>query len=208
LTQLKNISSNIKADSKIGLFGGTFDPVHTGHLIIAETVRECAGLDLVIFIPAAHPPHKQYDLMFSAGERFEMLSRAVQGNEGFTVTDIEMNRSGPSYTIDTIREMKAAVPPGVDMSFILGKDNLHEMSFWKDPQDIVRECKILVADRRCDKEIPVPGWLKDRVRFIKTPLIDISSSDIRLAISEGRSIRYLVPGTVLDFICNLDSPGL
>ena len=117
----------IKANKKIGLFGGTFDPVHTGHLIIAETLREKASLNDVIFIPSAQPPHKHQELMFDAEQRFTMLKDAIKDNPGFLVSDIEMKREGPSYTIDTLREFKAKVSPAVELFFIVGKDNLYDV---------------------------------------------------------------------------------
>ena len=101
---LKSRLNKLKTNKKVGLFGGTFDPVHTGHLIIAETVFEQANLEAVIFIPSARPPHKHHELMFDAQQRFKMLSEAIKGNPNFLVSDIEMNRKGPSYTIDTRHE--------------------------------------------------------------------------------------------------------
>ena len=104
---------------KIGLFGGTFDPIHNGHLIIADAVRETKSLDLVIFIPSAHPPHKGIDLMFNAQQRLKMLSLAIKDDPEFSVSDIEMQRHGPSYTIDTIRDIKTQFPAYSSFSFIL-----------------------------------------------------------------------------------------
>ncbi|MFC1693323.1 nicotinate-nucleotide adenylyltransferase [Candidatus Latescibacterota bacterium] len=185
---------------KIGLFGGTFDPVHIGHVIIAGSILEQKNLDSVIFIPSAHPPHKDYTLMFSPDDRFRMISMAVQDDPRFAVSDIELQRAGPSYTIDTIHEIKETLPSGTDMSFILGMDNLHELSLWKDPHNIVRECGLLVARRVCDQDREIPDWLKNYVEIVDVPLIEISSSDIRKRIKNGKNIRYLVPDSVLDEI--------
>ena len=193
----------IKFDKRIGLFGGTFDPVHTGHLIIAETVCEQANLDVVMFIPSANPPHKNRELMFDADQRFRMLSEAIKDNPNFIVSDIEMQREGPSFTIDTIRKIKDDLPPETELSFVVGRDNLYEMETWKETEAILEECTILVADRICGKKGDIPDWLKKKVVFVKVPLIEISSSEIRKRIREGKSIRYLVPDVVADMIKKL-----
>lgn len=188
--------NKLKASKKVGLFGGTFDPVHTGHLIIAEKVLERANLDVVMFVPSARPPHKNHELMFDARQRFKMLSDAIKDNPNFLVSDIEMNREGPSYTIDTIREIKAQLPAETEIIFIVGKDNLYEMEMWKDPRAIVGECTILAVDRLCGEKRDIPEWLQSKVEFVEAPLIEISSSEIRQRIIDGKSIRYLVPDVV------------
>lgn len=185
---------------KIGLFGGTFDPVHIGHLIIADSICDLKCLDKVIFIPSARPPHKGSDILFDAGERFKLLSLAVHGDPRFLVSDIEMRREGPSYTIDTIREFKAMLPPDTELSFIVGMDNLYEIDLWKNPYDIIRECRILVAGRICDKSRKISDWLIGNIEMLDVPLIEVSSSDIRKRIREGRNIRYLVPDAVANEI--------
>ena len=190
------MKKNLPENKKIGLFGGTFDPVHIGHLIIAETVLEQSGLDMVMFIPSARPPRKHHELMFTAHKRLKMLSEAIKDNPNLVVSDIEMKREGPSYTIDTIREIKAALPSGTELSFIVGKDNLYEMETWKDPHAIIEECTILVADRICEKKCDIPYWLKTKVKMVNIPLLEISSSEIRNRIRKGKSIRYMVPEVV------------
>lgn len=185
---------------KIGLFGGTFDPVHNGHLIIARSVCETLGLNSVIFIPSARPPHKNSDIMFSAEQRFRMLRLAIKKIPCFTVSDIEMTRKGPSYTIDTILEIKKILQADTDLVFIVGRDNLSDIETWKDPQAILEQCKIVVADRPVTPQNDSPEWLMKKVEFVKVPLIEISSSDIRCRIREKKSIRYLVPDSVTDII--------
>ncbi|MFC1574116.1 nicotinate-nucleotide adenylyltransferase [Candidatus Latescibacterota bacterium] len=189
---------------KIGLFGGTFDPVHTGHLIIAQSVRESLGIASIIFIPSARPPHKNTDIMFTPEERYSMLSAALEGNPHFLISDIEMKRQGPSYTIDTIKEIKSTVAPNTEIYFIVGRDNLIEISSWKEPHSIIEETRILAADRPGHEDDTIPGWLMNAVKLVHTPLIDISSSDIRARIREGKSIRYLVPDAVYKLIENVD----
>lgn len=193
---MNSVFDNLKTRKKIGIFGGTFDPVHTGHMIIAEAVLEQANLDAIIFIPSARPPHKYYELMFDAKRRFKMLSEAVKNNPNFFVSDIEMNRKGPSYTVDTIREIKAQLTSETEIVFIIGKDSLYEMEMWKNPHALVEECTILVADRYCTEKRDIPGWLQAKIEIVKAPLIDISSSAIRQKIRDGKSIRYLVPDVV------------
>ena len=178
---------------KIGLFGGTFDPVHIGHLIIAQEIYQQCDLDKIIFIPSARPPHKSSDIMFTAQERFRMLSSVIQNNPDFEVSDIEMRREGFSYTIDTILEMKAVMPAETDFYFIVGKDNLFEINTWKNPSAIFDQCTVIVADRPYYDNREIPEKFHDKVRFINVPLIDISSSDIRRRIREKKSIRYIVP---------------
>jgi nicotinate-nucleotide adenylyltransferase len=184
----------------VGLFGGTFDPVHTGHLIIAEFLREKAGLDRIVFVPAALPPHKPAERMFDAGERCRMLQAAIAGNPKFALSDIELLRDGPSYSIDTVREMKATLPEGTRLVFIIGRDNLLDMDKWKDPQALVAESTLLIADRICNCPFEVPGWLAGRFELVRSPLIQISSTDIRRRIREGLSIRYLVPDVVREIV--------
>ena len=197
---MKNESEVKSANKSIGLFGGTFDPVHNGHLIIAESIREQAGLDVVTFIPSANPPHKPHELMFDAEQRFRMLSDAVRNNPGFSVSDIEMQRKGPSFTIDTIREIKAGLSPETRLSFIVGKDNLYDLETWKETKAILEECTVLAANRLCDIKRDIPDWLRSKVVFVKVPLIEISSSEIRKRIRKGKSIRYLVPHSAADMI--------
>jgi len=188
---MKNIGKNV------ALFGGTFDPVHIGHVIIAASMTEAKNLDDVIFIPSARPPHKRDGgLLFTPEERYRLLSLAIEDTPGFHVSDIEMKREGLSYTIDTIREMKEILPPETRLSFIVGMDNLYEITLWKDPEDIVRECSILVAKRLCDKEREIPRWLLESVEIVDVPLIEVSSSDIRRRIREGKPFRFLVPDAV------------
>ena len=186
--------------TKIGLFGGTFDPVHIGHLIIAQSVHENLSLDITLFIPSAYPPHKGTDIMFSPETRYAMLSRAIEGNPHFEVSDIEMKRKGPSYTIDTIRELKTTLTEDTELTFIVGRDNLPEISMWKEPDSILEECRFVIADRPSVNKIDIPEWMNGRVASVNVPLIDISSSWIRSRIRSGKNIRYLVPDVVSDMI--------
>ena len=161
------------------------------------------GLDEVIFIPSANPPHKRHDLMFTRDQRLSFLAEAIHFNPSFSVSDIEMRRTGPSFTIDTIREIRSGLEAGDELFFILGRDNLYELETWKDASSILEECTVLVADRVCGNERSVPDWLASKIVTVTVPLIAISSSDIRRRIDDGKSIRYLVPDAVFDAINSL-----
>ena len=174
--------------------------VHVGHLIIAGAVLEGADLDGVIFIPSARPPHKDNDIMFTPDQRYEMLRLAVAGDPHFDVSSIEMNRAGPSYTIDTIREMGDELPADTELFFLVGRDNLTEIDTWKEPGAILDECTVLVADRPGGSHRVMPAHLAGRVREVRTPGIEISSSDIRRRIRDGMSFLHLVPAGVHDHI--------
>lgn len=181
--------------SRLGLFGGTFDPPHLGHLIIAQAIYENTPLDRVCFIPSAHPPHKSDDVMFPADTRYRMTNAALEGYDSFEISDCELKREGPSYTVDTIQYFRS-LHPYDDLYFIVGRDNLKELRTWRDPGKIIEMCKILVADRTGCPEVSVPAWLEGHVIFVDTPLIEISSTDIRTRIRERKTITHLVPEPV------------
>lgn len=197
---MKKLQERIQKSKKVGLFGGTFDPVHNGHLIISKYILEKAGLDIIVFIPSANPPHKSHELMFGPDERYKMLAAALKKEPDFAVSDIEMKRKGFSFTIDTIRTFRKLMSPDAELYFIIGKDTLYEIKMWKDPEDIIKECTLLVADRVCHNERTVPGWITEKARFIETPLIEISSTEIKKRIAEFKSIRSFVPDKVADMI--------
>ncbi len=193
---------------RIGIFGGTFDPVHLGHLIIAEQAREQARLDQVWFVPSARPPHKLEKPITPFDRRAEMLQLAVAGQPNFLVDLIEKERPGPSFTADTLADVHR-LRPGNDYCLILGADCLPDFPTWHEPERIVELSTLLVAAR--------PGWpvwtgaqlaaalgLADagKVRLVPIliPLIEISSRDLRTRASEGRSILYLVPRAVEVYI--------
>ncbi len=192
---------------RIGIFGGTFDPVHLGHLIIADQAREQARLDQVWFVPSARPPHKLDKPMTAFDRRAEMLQLAIAGQEDFRVELIEKDRPGPSFTADTLADLNR-LHPGNDWFLILGADCLPDLAKWHEPLRIVEQASLLVAAR--------PGWTvwpaeqlaaslgiaADKVRLepVLIPLIEISSRDLRRRASEGRSIAFMVPRAVEVFI--------
>ena len=206
---------------KIGLFGGTFDPIHWGHLRSAEEVRETFSLDRVYFIPASNPPHKRRKPTTSARDRFEMVRLAIARNSGFGVSDVELLRRGKSYSIDTIRYFAQRNSPGHSFYFILGLDAFSEIDSWKDVQDIFPLCHFMVTSRPGSgdgmfyRTIPVAvrrGFCYDPrekayrhkggkyLFFTRLTDIAISASEIRNRLKGGKSIRYLVPLNIETYI--------
>ncbi|MFA5089705.1 MAG: nicotinate-nucleotide adenylyltransferase [Candidatus Omnitrophota bacterium] len=180
---------------RIGILGGTFNPVHIGHLILAEETREKLSLDRIVFVPACLPPHKDQSDIASGGDRYAMLKMAIQGNPYFSVSDAEIRRKGHSYTIDTIKEFKGLYPQD-ELYFITGSDLLKYLDDWKDLNEIIGMVRFLVATR--------PGYpLEEIPNYIATVAIravDISAFEIRQAIKENKSFRYLVPEAVFNYI--------
>lgn len=189
---------------RIGIFGGTFDPVHLGHLIVAEQCREQGWLDQVWFIPAARPPHKQDRPLTPFNHRTEMLALAIAGQPAFRVEEMERDRPGPSYTSDTL-DVIHQQQADAELFLIVGSDTLHDLPYWHEPARIVKRAGLLVVARpdwsmpsvehlQKSMNLPEEGGL--RLKVIQTPLIDISSTDLRRRVAENRSIRYLVPRAV------------
>ncbi len=180
---------------KIGILGGTFNPVHIGHLILAEETMEKLKLDKVFFIPAYLPPHKDNIDIAPAGARLKMLELAIKGNNNLTVSDIEIKRKGRSYTIDTIVSFKKKYPDD-ELYFIIGSDLLKYLDSWKDLDEIMRAVNFIVATR--------PGYpladIPKRIQRIDIRAVDISGFSVRQCIKEGKSFRYLVPESVFTYI--------
>jgi nicotinate-nucleotide adenylyltransferase len=184
---------------KLGLFGGTFDPVHHGHLIVAEYVRERVGLDRVLFIPTMISPHKMDAAVTSPAHRFAMLREGVKSNPFFQVSDMEIERGGVSYTVDTLRLL--GEENATDEFFLLiGADNLGEFRTWKDPGEIVRRAKLVVMNRPGFTGTPADPSLPVDIIQCPVPSIDISATEIRRRVEEGLTIRYLVPPSVCRYI--------
>ena len=179
---------------KIGILGGTFNPVHTGHLILAQDALEQFGLDRVLFIPCAHPPHKKPNDLAPASHRLGMLKAALRGDSHFAVSDLEIKRGGVSYSIDTFREMRRMFPKSA-LYFIMGADSLNELRSWRKVGELQKLCMFIAMGR--------PGYAargSSKVMLFKGHLVDISSSEIRKRIAEGRRIRHLVPKAVERYI--------
>lgn len=193
---------------RIGIFGGTFNPVHYGHLLLAESCREQRGLDEVWFMPAAVPPHKQDLQLVDAAQRLEMLKLAAGGNEAFHVSDLEWKRGGVSYTVDTLEAIHAE-RPDAELYLLIGADTLADLPNWRDPR---RVCELALPTAVCrpgsgelDYE-PLAAFVEPsrlaRLRELRVemPLIGISSRELRARVAAGKSIRYQVPRAVEKFI--------
>jgi nicotinate-nucleotide adenylyltransferase len=180
---------------KIGILGGTFNPIHIGHLILAEEAREKLGLDRIVFVPTHLPPHKDNSDIAPAMARFSMVRQAIKGNKHFDVSDIEIRRDGRSYTIDTIRALKLKFPKD-DLYFIIGSDLLTYLDAWKDLGEIIKMVKFIAATR--------PGYPLEKIpSYIQTvPIraVDVSGFEVRQCVKENKSFRYLVPESVYKFI--------
>ena len=185
---------------RVGLMGGTFDPIHLGHLRAAENVREALSLELVLFVPAAEPPHKPTFSLSPARDRLAMVALATADNRSFVASDLELRRSGPSYTVDTLAEL-ARERRGDEMFLIVGSDTLGEMATWHEPERIFALCTIAVADRPGaeDTAASLPTALVARV---SGPGLFLSASEVRRRVREGRSVRYLIPDTVAAYIAS------
>jgi len=190
----------------LGLFGGTFDPPHFGHLLVAQEVADALDLARVLFIPARLPPHKVAETLTPAGLRMEMVREAIRGNQRFEASDLELGREGPSFTVDTLRYFREQADVG-ELFFIMGSDQVKEFHTWQDPE-IVAELATLVAMTRegagSDPASPVVLPSGVSVEFVRVPVtrIDLSSTDVRARVRTGHSIRYLVPDGVRRIIEN------
>ena len=193
---------------RIGVFGGSFDPVHLGHLIMAEACREQASLEQVLFVPAARPPHKQNQSQTPFHLRVEMLALAIAGNPAFHIDELEKDRPGPSFTADTL-DLLHEREPSAQLCLILGADSVVDLHLWYDPRRIIERATLLVVGRP-GSQLPTPDALMQslklpaevplRVQAIECPLVEIASRDLRQRLAEGRSVRYQVPRSVEAYI--------
>jgi nicotinate-nucleotide adenylyltransferase len=205
---------------RIGLFGGSYNPIHFGHLRAAEEVREAVALDIVYFIPAASPPHKPDDRLAPPDHRLRMTQLATKGNRHFMVSDVELRRGGRSFTIDTVRHFHETTRGKSDFFLLIGMDQFDELETWKDCQALAGLCDILVHTReekayddstksslaalgrlgyaKSDREYVHPSG--HTLSFIKTTSLPISATMIRSHLADHRSIRYLLPADVADYI--------
>jgi nicotinate-nucleotide adenylyltransferase len=185
---------------RIGVFGGTFDPPHLGHLTLAEWAREALSLDRVIFVPAAVPPHKRRRRLTAAADRVAMTRLAVRGHPAFTVSTLEVRRTGPSYTVDTLRAL-ARVHPRAEFWLLMGEDSLREFHTWHAPREILALASLAVAGRPGVRSpAPAPRAPRGRVTWLRNPRLEISSSAIRRRVRAGRSVRYWVPDGVARYL--------
>lgn len=186
---------------KVGLFGGTFDPIHFGHLLLAEHTCEALRFDAVWFMPAADPPHKSRQPLATGLQRLEMIRLAIEGNSLFQVTDIEMERGGVSYTIDTIEELQRRFSDHA-FSFLMGADMVNYLPKWHRIDELAARIDFVGVQRpgtllQLDN---LPAHIRDQVTMLEVPLFELSSTTIRERVSQGMSVRYRVPDRVHEFI--------
>ncbi len=191
---------------KIGILGGTFDPVHNAHLIIAEEVKKRLALRTVIFVPAGQPWLKTDHPITPAEHRLAMLRLALAEKPGFTISEVELERAGPSYSVDTVAELMGALGEKTEFYFILGWDNLNQLPRWHEPARLITLCTLVAVHRpgvpRPDLtalDDKIPG-ASGRVIVLDSPSEDISATDIRERVRKGEDIRHLVPAPVAEYI--------
>jgi nicotinate-nucleotide adenylyltransferase len=189
----------------IGIMGGTFDPIHVGHLAVAEEAREALSLDRVLFVPAGQPPHKPRGSVTAVGHRAAMVGLAIADNPAFELARIEIEREGPSFTVDTIEQL-ARVHPDSTLHLIVSAETFAELPTWHEPERLFEAARVAVVPR-AGYPAPDPAWLakafpgrEDRVDFLDGPRLGLSSTTLRGRVAAGRSIRYLVPAAVAAYI--------
>ncbi len=191
---------------RLGLFGGTFDPVHLGHLLLAEQCREQCELDEVWFIPAGNPPHKNPADLAPDTSRAEMLEFATAGHPKFSVKRMELGGAGKSFTVDTLQQVYDE-DPSRELFFLIGADSLLDLPKWREPEGIA-ELATIVAVNRGDRPLPelealtpqLSAAIVSRLRFVTMPGVEMSATDIRNRVDQGHSIRYMTPRAVEEYI--------
>ena len=192
----------------VGVLGGTFDPIHVGHLVAAEQARWALGLEKVLFVPAGEPPHKVVGGSSPAADRVRMVELAIASNPHFELSLVDVNRPGRSYTVDTLRLLRERLGTGTELFFIIGMDSLAEFTGWRDPAGVITQCRLAVVNRPPYPEPDLLGMEKKlpgisrRVEIVNMPGIALSSSDLRRMVAEGAPIRYLVPDLVERYIAD------
>ena len=201
------------ATQRVGIMGGTFDPIHIGHLAIAESARESLGLARVLFLPAGVPPHKPDSVAAPAADRVAMVGLAIAGNPAFELSRIDVDRAGPSYTADSVRLVAAAERAEdrePDLVLVMSAETFSELPGWHEPARLLEVARVAVVPRD-GHEAPSPAWIEasfpgqaDRILVLDGPRLGVSSTAIRERVAAGRSIRYLVPEAVLRYIADHD----
>jgi nicotinate-nucleotide adenylyltransferase len=199
--------SGVAARARIGMMGGTFDPIHLGHLAIADDVRDALDLARILFVPAGSPPHKPAAEVTSVAHRVAMVAAAIADNPAFELSRIEVDRPGPSFTVETVEQLAV----GYDVTVILSAETFHELPTWHEPERLFAAARVAVVPRE-GYAAPDPAWLsttfpgrEDRVTYVEAPHLGVSSTGIRARIAAGRTVQYLVPPAVAAYI---DAHGL
>lgn len=190
---------------RVGVVGGTFDPVHIGHLVAAEEVRALVGLDRVLFVPAGQPPHKRWTIT-PAAHRVAMLEAAIADNPAFALSRVEVDRPGPSYSVDTLAQLRAELGPATELFFVVGMDMLADLPHWRQPERLPGLARIVAVTRpgfpRFDlaRLEPIIPNARDVIQVVPIPELRISATDLRRRVAAGRPIRYQVPAAVEAYI--------
>jgi nicotinate-nucleotide adenylyltransferase len=187
----------------VGVMGGTFDPIHIGHLAVAEEAREVLGLGRILFVPAGQPPHKPAGEVSPVEHRLAMVELAIEDNPAFELSRVEVDRPGPSYTVETVERLASA---GDRLTVILSAETFAELPTWHEPERLFAAARVAVAPR-WGYPAPDPTWVSGafpgrdvRVSYLEGPRLGVSSTALRARVAEGRSIRYLVPAPVEAYI--------
>jgi nicotinate-nucleotide adenylyltransferase len=191
---------------RIGILGGTFDPIHVGHLVVAEDCWYQLGLSEVLFVPAGAPPHKRGRPVSAAADRVAMVALAIADNPHFRLSRVDVDRPGVSYTVDMVRSIQTEVGPEVQLFFIIGGDSLADLPTWRKPNLLLELCQLVAVNRpgypsfdlgRLEPLIP---RARERVLALDVPAVDVAATEIRRRVAEGWPITYLVPGAVRAYI--------
>jgi nicotinate-nucleotide adenylyltransferase len=191
--------------ARVGVLGGTFDPIHIGHLILAEEARDQLDLSIVYFVPAGDPPHKQGRRLAPVEDRLNMIELAIASNRAFLESRVDADRPGPHYTLDMVRIFQQQLPPGGELYFLMGYDSLADLPNWHRAQDLVAACRLVALTRYNVPldwdalETRLPG-IRERVSLLDMPELEIASHQIQERVRTGRTIRYLVPDDVRRYI--------
>jgi nicotinate-nucleotide adenylyltransferase len=183
--------------NRVGIYGGTFDPIHIGHLVTAQSVREIRNLDKIIFVPAFLSPHKLDIKASSPKHRINMLKRAIEGVDFFDISDFELKQKNISYTIDTIKELKKLYD---EIELLIGYDNIFKFYTWKNPDELLNLVKLVVLKRKSSYPPPYEDKYYNQAEFVQTRGIEISATDIRERVKHGQPINYLVTKEVKEYI--------
>lgn len=205
----KDSEKFMKQRGRIGIIGGTFNPIHLGHLMIAEWALESYELERVIFVPAFQPPHKHTDVI-EARYRYEMTAAAIMDNPKFTVSDVELARGGPSYTVDTVRHFHTIYGEDVEYYFIAGTDTIQDLPTWKHIDELLELCHFIGATRP-DGTADIENIIayfgdvgREKIHSLVVPAMELSATELRRRLRTGQSIRYMVPKAVCTYIAEHD----
>jgi nicotinate-nucleotide adenylyltransferase len=193
------------SEQRIGVFGGTFDPIHIGHLILAEEAWFQLGLDCVYLVPAGDPPHKQERKVTPVELRVRMCELAIADNDHIQISRIDADRQGPHYTVDTVRLLRREVGPAAELFLLMGLDSLRDLPSWRQPEGLIENCKLVALNRHdvtldwAKLESALPG-VRQRVIILDMPEIEIASHTLQARVRSGQPIRYQVPRVVEEFI--------